>query len=152
MNCDRATQLHAYHDAELTSSARAEFERHLESCPACRDMLVGLRRVSRLIDEAQLAPLPEGLIENVIARRRAESTRSVLRITGCMTTAAAMVMVFTLVRGSATVTPTDSAPVSTATWETAALVPPIESRAEPNSEIALLTLWMTDGLTDRGGR
>jgi len=115
-------------------------------------MLAGLRRVSRLIDEAPLGPLPVGLIENVIARRRAESTRSVLRITGWMTTAAAMVMVFTLVRGTTGVRSTDSAPVSTTTWETAALVPPIESRAEPNSEIALLTLWMTDGLTDRGGR
>ena len=63
-DCDFHLQVDAYHDRELDAVASDQFERHLESCPACGTELAAMRSLSTRISKA----LPDDL-------RLAESAR-----------------------------------------------------------------------------
>ena len=55
MSCDRTdTVLHAYFDNELDALGAAEFESHLESCPACADALAGMKALRSSLNSAGL--------------------------------------------------------------------------------------------------
>ena len=56
MNCDRFSEIHAYHDGQLGPAVRAAFENHLGECGDCTQLLRELRAVSQLIASA---PLPD---------------------------------------------------------------------------------------------
>jgi anti-sigma factor RsiW len=47
MDCTYRPRLDAYHDGQLDPAARADIERHLESCPPCVLALAELRGISR---------------------------------------------------------------------------------------------------------
>jgi anti-sigma factor RsiW len=59
MSCSQAHSLHGYSDGELDAVRAAEFEAHLQACPACAQALAaqeGLRRVLRAADLYARAP------------------------------------------------------------------------------------------------
>ena len=59
MSCSQAQSLHGYFDGELDAVRAAEFEAHLQACPACAQALAaqqGLRRVLGAADLYAKAP------------------------------------------------------------------------------------------------
>ncbi len=75
MSCSQAQSLHGYFDGELDAVRSAEFEAHLQACPACaqaRAAQEGLRRVLRAADLYARAPA------SLRARVRAELPPSVV--------------------------------------------------------------------------
>jgi anti-sigma factor RsiW len=68
MTCFSAAEIYRYLDGELDASARAEFERHLGLCPACRRALDERRRLNEAA--AALPPLepPPDFTARVMAR------------------------------------------------------------------------------------
>ena len=69
MSCERTTSaLHAYFDGELDAAGAVEYERHLESCPACAGALAQQRALRSALATSHLRErAPETL------RRRVES-------------------------------------------------------------------------------
>lgn len=66
----------------LEPDVRLVFDEHLSLCRACRDYLASYRETLRLgraafaIPEQQVDTLPEGLIQAVLAAKRAQSESS----------------------------------------------------------------------------
>jgi len=50
MTCEKAAEVHAYHDGELDAPRARALESHLEDCGECRGLLDGLRSLSRLFN------------------------------------------------------------------------------------------------------
>jgi anti-sigma factor RsiW len=63
-------RLSAYLDDELPAGVRAAVDAHLLACPACRGAVARLHRLTDLLTEAPVPPLPEGLAGHVLARAR----------------------------------------------------------------------------------
>jgi anti-sigma factor RsiW len=147
MACDRIAQVHAYHDDALSDARRAEVEAHLHSCDVCATLLTDLRRLSRMVDEAQLVEMPsDAMLRLQRGVRTAASTRAVYRITGWMTAAAAAVLVVVSVTGRVGNTGNGPTVASGASdWETIAISPRVESRAESGSEVAQAVQLMVTG-------
>ena len=147
MTCDRAAQVHAYHDDALAASERAALESHLESCADCRSLLSDLRSLSNLIASAPLTAMsPE-------AMSRLNNTwrdRGLLRITSWLTAAAAAVLIGTLLmfhdRTSTTNTTIATTSSESAAWDTVAVMPPI-NEDENVPEIVALATWMANDLS-----
>ena len=83
MKCsDVLRRLEAYWDDELTEAERADFDAHLRSCVACRDLVEGRDLIGDL-DDPELArlvldeppPLPADFTDRVMARVEAERPR-----------------------------------------------------------------------------
>src|SRR4051812_27437271 len=162
MTCEHAHLVSAYHDGELPVGQRGSVEKHVAECDECRAMLAELRAISAMVSASALRNMPAGLIEhleeNVDAANR---DRGVLRIAGWLTTAAAAVLVLSLmllpkIRGGATgptVSMGDpaSAGRTTLAWQTAALMPPTENHDDAAPEVELAQ-WMASDLSfgDRG--
>src|SRR5687768_16232472 len=64
MTCDRAPQVHAFHDGQLGPVERAAFEAHLAECAACAELLGELRAVSRHISTARLPEMPASSLQH----------------------------------------------------------------------------------------
>src|SRR5689334_6851742 len=94
MSCDRAAQVHAYHDRQLGPAAREALELHLESCSECAALLGELRAISRMIADA---PLPivaaqQQMNEPLYDAWYVAQQRGVLRMSSWLTGAAAAVL------------------------------------------------------------
>src|SRR5947208_7899134 len=95
--CDRTSEVHAYHDGELSPAESAAFEAHLAECGGCREMLEEIRRVSRQIGTAPLPLMPAGFparLRDAFVLAREARERGLRKLTGWMTAAAAAVLVF----------------------------------------------------------
>jgi anti-sigma factor RsiW len=156
MACDLVVQVHAYHDDALPDVRRAEVEAHLRSCDECSAVLADLRRLSRMVDEAPMVEMPaDALVRLRRSMQTASSTKAVYRITGWMTAAAAAVLALVSVTGRVGENGSGGPPVATnanaADWETIAMSPRAESRAEAGSELAQAVQLMVTGFeaTDR---
>jgi len=57
--CKYTHRLSAYHDGEVRGDERVALETHLRTCPACREELERLRRLSRLVATAGRVDLPD---------------------------------------------------------------------------------------------
>ncbi len=69
MNCRRASGLMSlYIDARLDMRGTERLERHLVSCPACRQDLARLRVMQMALREERLVEEPAGLTEHVMRR------------------------------------------------------------------------------------
>lgn len=74
MRCrDVQRQLDLYDRQELASAAREPVETHLSGCDGCRRELDRLRRLKTLLASADMPPVPEGFVADVVARARRES-------------------------------------------------------------------------------
>jgi anti-sigma factor RsiW len=74
MNCKKAlSHLHAYLDGEMPAKLMCEMEEHFSACPSCRGQVERIRRVSVLLDNLTVPPVPQEFAARVMAegRRRA---------------------------------------------------------------------------------
>jgi anti-sigma factor RsiW len=73
MTCREALDfLMAYVDNELTAEQRAEFDRHLAICDACRSYLASYQatlRLERTSNADAAPPVPEHLVRAILAAR-----------------------------------------------------------------------------------
>jgi len=153
MSCDRLAQVHASHDGELTdAAARAAAEAHLALCEPCAELLAELRSLSRLLaevplpDEANAAPMSR--YYGAFHKAQGQRQRGVLRLSGWMTTAAAVVIAVTLVRTSPPQEMVGSPTASVASlpiWQQVAVTPPGEQ-----DDLALAAEYMADDLAVGG--
>jgi anti-sigma factor RsiW len=67
------TNISAYLDGELDTTACDEIERHCQDCPTCSDLVNGLRETVGLCRRAASAPLPEA-----VRQRARDSVRELL--------------------------------------------------------------------------
>lgn len=142
MGCDRATQIHRYHDHELPPNEQAAIEAHLGECPECRELLRELEQISAALIAAPLAAMPADVTSRL--RRGWERTRerSILQATGWLTAAAAAVLVGALLTGPSERGDSAARP---AVWQSLAVSSPAEDR-EDGSDL-LMAQWMADDLS-----
>jgi anti-sigma factor RsiW len=148
MTCEKAADVHAYHDGELDPSRAGALEAHLPGCADCQDLLAALRGLTRMLNNAELPAMPDAALARLEGAWREVSERALLRITSWMTGVAAALLVGALlvwsgVRDDASNRPVVADPVVLAT----AAEPP----GEPNSEVIQVAQWMADDLSIGGG-
>lgn len=144
MACDRTEWIQRLHDGELSPAERVTTEAHLRECRECAAAREDWRKLSALIVAAARSDAPAGLCDRVMARRRSRLDRSVIRIAGWLTGAAAAVLVTALwMRPAAR----DEAVLRPAVWEIVAVTPPPESADDASIDIAVTAQWMAEGLS-----
>lgn len=148
MMCEKAAQVHAYHDNELDATHRRMVELHLERCEECRQLLWELKELAALISESPKAEASEQAMARFEGAWNVARDRGVLRIGAWLTGIAAMLLVGALL----TVPERQGvAPVKPGLWEAMAVTPPAETQSESNSELVQVAQWMADDLS-MGGR
>jgi anti-sigma factor RsiW len=156
MSCDRAAQVHAYHDRQLGPAAREAFELHLESCSECAALLGELRAISQAIADAPL-PIVAGaqLNQRLYDAWYVAQQRGVLRMSSWLTGAAAAVLIGALLLTPKGNTSTDNtgalasgAPQQANTWEATALMPPPERAGDRPDEYVELAQWIASDLSE----
>jgi len=120
MTCEKAAEVHAYHDGELDEPRVRALEAHLPECAECRELLGELRGLSRLFNGAAFPQMSDAAMARVEGAWREVSERALLRITSWMTGVAAALLVGALlvwsgVRHDATVRSVAADPVVLAT-------------------------------------
>ena len=147
MTCDRAAQVHAYHDDALAVSDRAALEAHLGDCADCRALLADLRGISNLIASAPLTAMSPEAMARLSKTWHAARDRGLLRITSWLTAAAAAVLIGTLLIFHDRTPPTNPIIANAdPVWETAAVMPPLNAD-ENVPEIVALATWMANDLS-----
>jgi anti-sigma factor RsiW len=149
MSCDRFSQVHAYHDGQLGPAEKATLESHFAECAECAELLRELRGVTRLIAAGSLPDVTTPTSRYYQAWNLARQRRSVLRISGWLTGAAAAVLVGSLVLWPRAST-TETAQANIAAWEVAALMPPPDQRGDRPDELIELAQWLSDDLSAEG--
>jgi anti-sigma factor RsiW len=162
MSCDRFAQVHAYHDGEIAgANERSSLEAHLASCDPCAELLAELQSLSRLLaevplpDEADRAPMSR--YYGAFHKAQGQMQRGILRLSGWMTTAAAVVIAVTLLRTPPVPQETIVSPgrVSTSipTWQYVAVMPPSEQEGDrAGDDRVVVAQWTVDDLTSGGER
>jgi anti-sigma factor RsiW len=147
MTCERAGEVHAYHDGELDASRSAAVEVHLGGCAECRELLGELRGLSALVARAELPEMPADALARLEAAWPEVSERALLRITSWMTGVAAALLVGALVAWSAV---RNEAAPRTMAADPIVLATAAEPPGEPNSELIQVAQWMADDLSIGG--
>jgi anti-sigma factor RsiW len=147
MTCDRAAEVHAYHDGELDGALVRSFETHLSGCAACREELESLRRLSRLFNNATFPPMSEAAMARLEGAWADVSERALLRITSWMTGMAAALLVGALLVWSGA--RNDAANRSVAA-DPVVLATAAEPPGEVNSDVIQVAQWMADDLSIGG--
>jgi anti-sigma factor RsiW len=144
MSCQLAAQIEAYHDRRLTAQARREVEAHLLECGQCGALLAELQSLSRTIQSAPIAPIPLETLARLRESLHAAAERSILHIAGWLTTAAAVILVGTLLVSPAARSDQRIASVPTS-WQVEAVSPPPTELADGSmSSDVVPAQWMTD--------
>ena len=152
MACERAAQIQAYYDGRLTAQGRGEVDDHLRTCDECAKLLADLRGLSRLIAAAPRAQLSEDALLRLRQSLKAASDRSILRVTGWLTSAAAVILVGALVtRPANRPENTTVAAAPAATWQIQAITPPIELADGSSGTDLVPAQWMADELRSPDG-
>ena len=152
MSCNRIEQVHAYYDGELSLSQRGEFERHLNECAECRDLLADLRRVSDLLASAPLAELPPAAMTRFGQTWfAAQQDRGVMRIASWLTSAAAAILIAALLIWPSNGRQEPTVVASTASLELAAAITPPADVADvhdnESGDLVVAAQWMANDLT-----
>src|SRR3954451_15533581 len=155
MSCDRAAQVHAYHDRQLGPAAREALEPHLENCSECAALLGELRAISQAIADAPLPLVASAqLTERFYDAWYVAQQRGVLRMSSWLTGAAAAVLIGALLLTPKGNTSSDNSGVAAAgaqqanTWEATALMPPPERAGDRPDEYVELAQWIASDLSD----
>jgi anti-sigma factor RsiW len=164
MECDKSTQIEAYHDGRLDAAARAAVESHVLQCEACWRLLEQLRRLSLLVAHSPMAVMPAETMERLahsfdlirsralgerMIQERAARDRGVLRIAGWLTAAAASLLMGGLVLLSPANKPqnlVEVPPQATPAWEPAAIMPPAAAQ-EGTPEVVQVAQWIANDLS-----
>jgi anti-sigma factor RsiW len=153
MMCDRAGEVHAYHDGELDERRARALRAHLEGCAVCRELLEELRGLSGLFRRAEMAGMPQIAMARLEASWSRNSERALLRITSWMTGVAAAVLVGALLAWSsvtaepAKVTARAKGPAVAAAADPVVLATAAEPPGEANSDLIQVAQWMADDLS-----
>jgi anti-sigma factor RsiW len=144
MTCDKAREVHAYHDGQLDAHRATVLETHLQGCPGCQALLTDLRSLSQVFARAALPAMPDHLMARFEDSWQDVAERAQLRIVTWMTGVAAALLVGALlmwssVRNESATRALAADPVVLAT----AAEPP----GEPNSELIQVAQWMADDLS-----
>lgn len=168
MECNKASQVEAYHDNELPQSQRSVVEAHLRECGWCAALLASLRSLSQALSQAPRAEMPEGALARLregfdvvrakslgerMAAERAARERGVLRIAGWLTAAAAALLMAGLVMLPATEGPGPAVVTSTrSSLDLMAAVMPPSQVQEGTPQFVQVAQWIADDLSvDVGG-
>jgi anti-sigma factor RsiW len=153
MTCDKAAQIHAYLDDEMDVAQREELEAHLLQCAECQRLLNEIRGLSSLIiGSSHPVPMRAGAMATYYGAWRAARDRAVMRITGWLTAAAAVLLIGALLLGPVRTSPTVAAKPKPGIWEVMVVTPPVETHGEANSDLVQVAQWMADDLSSSGGR
>ena len=144
MSCDRAGEVHAYHDGELDASRVAVVEAHLVKCGECRDLLRELRGLSALVARGEMPAMPDDAMARLEAAWPQVSERALLRITSWMTGVAAALLVGALAVWS---TVRDEAATRMMAADPIVLATAAEPPDEPSSELIQVAQWIADDLS-----
>ncbi len=144
MRCDRAADIHAYHDGELSPAGRIAAQAHLRECAACRRLLEDLRGLASMLRDAPLPDLPGRAVGRMSLAFASSRDREVRRLAGWLTAAAAMVLV-----GSYLTAPGSAGALQgrQTAFEPVAEMLPIEPRGEAGAETMELAQWIADDLS-----
>jgi anti-sigma factor RsiW len=140
--CYSTEQLQAFYDGELPVEKRMAIAAHVNECAACREVVAELDRISQLIGNASLSPMPSGMIGRLNDAWDAASDGGVLRIAGWLTAAAAAILVAAVLHAPGA----PPEPASPAVWPTYAAMSPEQVQDSNRSEI-VLAQWMADDLS-----
>ena len=146
MSCDRAAQLHAYHDGELSPAERDAVEAHLRNCVDCAELLADLRRVSALVATAPMENLSPIALARLEKSFYAARDRGVLRVASWLTAAAAGVLFGTLLTWTEPAGEPIATVIAPSTWQTVAVMPPPDD-ADDVPELVLVAQWMANDLS-----
>src|SRR2546421_11214269 len=105
--CEHPTEIHAYHDGELSAPRRAEFEAHLAACDECRRELHELRQMARLLVAAPMPQLPAYLPARIVSSfesARNAKDSGLRKLAGWLNAAAAVILLAATVRMSGMMT------------------------------------------------
>ena len=144
MTCDKASEVHSYHDGELDAPRASAVETHLHGCPDCRALLSDLRSVSRLFAGATLPAMPDHLMARFEGSWQEVAERAQLRIVTWMTGVAAALLVGALLVWSNV---QDELSPRTLAADPVVLATAAEPPGEPNSELIQVAQWMADDLS-----
>ena len=144
MTCDKATEVHAYHDGELDARRVTALEAHVEGCADCRALLADLRSLSQMLARAELPAMPDHLMARFDDSWQEVAERAQLRIVTWMTGVAAALLVGSLLMWSSV--QQDSA-ARTLAADPVVLATAAEPPGEPNSELIQVAQWMADDLS-----
>lgn len=129
-------------------------EAHLQECADCNQLLAELRGVSNLIAAAPLAPLSPQAMARLSGSWRAARDHGLLRITSWLTAAAAAVLIGALLlfpdRNPSTSPSFVATSTGEASWETVAVMPPLDAD-ENVPELIVLATWMANDLSHGAG-
>lgn len=140
-NCTFAPVVGAYHDDELTPEQRQRFESHLANCPACEAELRALRQMSLRLRESIPGEMPPDVmarLHNGLDRHNKRDERSLLKIAGSLTAAAAAVLLASLA-GLRYLTPADPQP--SAQWEQVAIMLEFDDQVGTRQDPTLIFAW-----------
>jgi anti-sigma factor RsiW len=152
MMCEKAAQIHAYHDDALRPEQRGEVEAHLASCGECRALLADLQKLSGMFASVEFAQMPPRTMNKMYGAwhaAKARQERGVRRLAGWMTAAAAAILLFVPLHAMLQ-TKTDQS--VTAADEAVAFVPPTSPRDDANSDLVQVAQWMANDLSVDQGR
>jgi hypothetical protein len=94
MSCLRPDRMNLYLEDELSGAERAEFERHLAACPACRLELEDRRLLGLALTELPPIEVPESFVEAVMARLPRAPRSGISRVLAPVTATAAVLAAF----------------------------------------------------------
>src|SRR3954463_15502168 len=94
--CEQTSQVHRYHDGELSVEERHAFEAHLRTCDECSALLAELRSLSRLFTAAPMTQIQPDALQRLREARYVLPDAGVLKIAGWLTAAAAAVLIAAL--------------------------------------------------------
>lgn len=141
MGCERAPEIHCYHDGELSSAERDQTQAHLRDCAECRLLHSELTGLSALLSRVARAAAPESLMLELRRTREATQERMVIRMAGWLTAAAAAIILGALVTWpTAAREPADTP----SQYQIMAALVPSDVITEGSSDRMLLAQWMAD--------
>jgi anti-sigma factor RsiW len=98
MNCNWSYRISSYYDGELSPPAARDMEAHLAECEQCRRELADLRALSPRLAAAGMAEPSDEMMERWKAGTGRQQDRSIRRMAGWMTAAAAALLFASILR------------------------------------------------------
>ena len=92
-DCEYTCQIGAYHDGELSASAAAEVEHHLEHCTACAAELARLRALSDMLGSVTTGELPPEALHRLHEGADRLYSAGIRRMAEVMVAAAAVILI-----------------------------------------------------------
>jgi anti-sigma factor RsiW len=147
-DCPQASRLGAYHDDEMPTPYRAQFQRHLEQCPQCARELQRIEAMSGLMNSLPRPEMPPLALARLQRKADAIPFANAGRMLETLAAVAAtilLVCVIGLTRNSSSGQSIE--PIQA--WQTQAMAPQAEDLS-PGASEELIAGWMVQDLTARG--